>query len=40
MSTVIDNENWLLFFKYSARRGFQALGSNGKTILGPRKEES
>jgi hypothetical protein len=35
-----DNENWLLIFKNSARRGFLASGSNGKTILGPREEKS
>jgi hypothetical protein len=34
-----DNENWLLVFKKSAKRGFLALGSNGKTILGPREEK-
>jgi hypothetical protein len=33
---VKDNENWLLILKNTARRVLLALGSNGKTILGPR----
>jgi hypothetical protein len=32
---VKDNENWLLVFKNSDRRGFLALGSYGKIITGP-----
>jgi hypothetical protein len=40
ISIVKDNENWLLFFKNSARRGFLALGPYGKTILNPREEKS
>jgi hypothetical protein len=40
ISTVKDKVNWLLVFKNSARRGFLALRSNGKTILGPREEKS
>jgi hypothetical protein len=28
-----------LVFKNSARRGFLALGSDGKTILGPKEEK-
>jgi hypothetical protein len=35
-----DNAKLVLVFKYSARRGFLALGSNRKTIFGPREEES
>jgi hypothetical protein len=31
-----DDENWLLVFIDSARRG---LGSNGKTIIGPSEEK-
>jgi hypothetical protein len=33
-------KNWLLVSKNSARKGFLALGSNGKTIYGPREEKS
>jgi hypothetical protein len=36
---VTDNENWLLVYKNNARRGFLALGSNGKIILDPREEK-
>jgi hypothetical protein len=40
ISIVIHNENWLLVFKNCAGRVFLALGPNGKTIRGPKKEES
>jgi hypothetical protein len=35
---VRDKEKWGLVFKISARKGFLALMSNGRTILGPREE--
>jgi hypothetical protein len=38
-TVVQDNEKWLLVFKNSARRGFLALGSNVRIILGPREEK-
>jgi hypothetical protein len=38
MSIVKDNGNWLLFLKNSSRRGFFALGSKVRTILGQREE--
>jgi hypothetical protein len=34
-----DNETQLLDLKNSSRRYFLALGSNGKTILGPTEEK-
>jgi hypothetical protein len=37
---VKDYDSWILVFKNSAGRGFLALGSIGKTILGPREERS
>jgi hypothetical protein len=40
ISIVKDNEKWLYALKYSARMGLLALGSNRKTILGPREEKS
>jgi hypothetical protein len=40
INIVKDDENWLLVLKNSARRGFLALGSNGKTILFPREEKN
>jgi hypothetical protein len=40
ISTVKDNENWLLVFKNSVREGFLAIGANGKTIFGPREGKS
>jgi hypothetical protein len=33
-----DNKNWLVVSKNSARRGFVALGSNMKTVLGLKEE--
>jgi hypothetical protein len=39
-SIVKDSENWLLVFRNTARRGFLDLGSNRKTILGPREGKS
>jgi hypothetical protein len=36
---TVKDKNSLLVFKNSARRSFLALGSNGKTILGPREEK-
>jgi hypothetical protein len=36
VSIVKDNENWPLVLKNSARRGFLALGSNGKTYSWPK----
>jgi hypothetical protein len=40
ISIVKYNENWLLFIKNSARKGFMALGFNGKIIFGPMEETS
>jgi hypothetical protein len=37
---VKDSDNWLLVFIDSARRGFLALESNRKTILGPKEKKS
>jgi hypothetical protein len=39
ISIVKNNANWLLVFKNSARRGFLALESSRKTILGPWEEK-
>jgi hypothetical protein len=39
ISIFRHNEHWLLVFKTSARRDFLALGSNRKTLLGPREEK-
>jgi hypothetical protein len=35
---IIEDTQIVCFQKNSVRRGFLALGSNGKTILGPREE--
>jgi hypothetical protein len=39
ISIVKDNENWLLVFKDSARRGFLALGANEKIFLARGKKK-
>lgn len=37
MNCFKENENWLIFFKSNDRKDFLALGSNWKTLLGPRE---
>jgi len=39
LNSIFKDENWLLVFESGVRKCFLAVGSNGKTILGPREEK-